>query len=71
MSYRCSPLLDDFMVEQYRVQAQQARQYGLIRRDVDVQGWFDTRFLDTALQTLGLQNAWVRYDRNGKPVAAT
>jgi sulfonate transport system substrate-binding protein len=71
MQYRCSPLLDDFMVEQYRVQAQQARQYGLIRRDVDVQGWFDTHFLDTALQTLGLQNAWVRYDKNGKPVAAT
>jgi sulfonate transport system substrate-binding protein len=65
---RNSPLIDDFIVEQYRVQAQQAKAYGLIRRDVDVAGWFDRRYLDAALRDLKLETFWARYDTAGKPL---
>jgi sulfonate transport system substrate-binding protein len=65
---RNSPLIDDFIVEQYRVQAQQAKAYGLIRRDVDVAGWFDSRYLDAALKDLDLETFWARYDTAGKPL---
>ena len=70
LAYRNSPLIDDFLVEQYRVQAQQARSFGLVRRDVDVDGWFDTRFLDAAVKQLGLEHAWTRHDKAGKPLPA-
>ncbi|MFX6019211.1 TetR family transcriptional regulator, partial [Acinetobacter baumannii] len=36
LRYRNSPVIDAFLIEQYRVQARQAREFGLIRRDVDV-----------------------------------
>ncbi len=71
LAYRNSPLIDDFLMEQYWVRAQQARNFGLVRRNVDVDGWFDTRFLDVALKQLGLEQAWPRYDKTGKKLSAT
>ena len=71
LKYRNSPLLDAFLIEQYRVQAQQAREFGLIRRPVDIAGWFEQRYLQTALAQLGLQRFWTPYDAAGKPVAET
>jgi sulfonate transport system substrate-binding protein len=68
LKYRNSPLLDDFIVAQYRTQARQAKEYGLIRRDANLDGWFVTQFLDAALKDLHLQNYWTRYDAEGKPV---
>jgi sulfonate transport system substrate-binding protein len=67
MKYRNSPLIDDFLIEQYRVQAQQAREFGLIRHDVSVDGWFDPEFLNVALKQLGLEHYWTRYGADGKP----
>jgi sulfonate transport system substrate-binding protein len=66
LKYRMSPLIDDYLIEQYRVQARQAKDYGLIRRDVSVDGWFDPSFLNVALKQLGLENYWTRYDASGK-----
>ncbi|MFX7507413.1 hypothetical protein ABTJ37_24145, partial [Acinetobacter baumannii] len=65
-----SPVIDAFLIEQYRVQARQAREFGLIRRDVDVAGWFDTRFLDASLKQLDLENHWQRFGADGKPTAS-
>jgi sulfonate transport system substrate-binding protein len=68
LKYRNSPLLDPFFIEQYRVQAQQAKEYGLIRRDISVDGWFEPQFLDAALKELGLEKYWTRYGVDGKPL---
>jgi sulfonate transport system substrate-binding protein len=69
LKYRNSPLIDDYLVNAYRVQAKQAKEYGLIRRDVSVDGWFDPRFLDVALRQLNLEHFWPHYGADGKPEA--
>jgi sulfonate transport system substrate-binding protein len=69
LKYRNSPLIDDSVVEHYRFQAKQAKEYGLVRRDVDLNGWFDRTFLDKALASQGLTNYWQAFDASGKPVA--
>ncbi|CAH2598786.1 Alkanesulfonates-binding protein [Rhodovastum atsumiense] len=66
---RHTPLLDPFLIEQYRVQAQQAYEFGLIRRRVDITGWFDQRFITAALAELGLQDFWTPLGIDGQPVA--
>jgi sulfonate transport system substrate-binding protein len=66
LKYRSSPLIDDYLIEQYRVQARQAKEFGLLRRDVSVDGWFDPQFLNVALKQLGLEHFWPRYGANGK-----
>jgi sulfonate transport system substrate-binding protein len=70
LARRNSPIIDPFLVEQYRLQAEQARSYGLLRRPVEVDGWFEPRFLETALTTLGLRDAWPRLDRAGNKLAS-
>ncbi|WP_051356484.1 ABC transporter substrate-binding protein [Azorhizobium doebereinerae] len=68
--YRNSPVIDPFLVEQYRVQARQAKAFALVRRDVDVSGWFDTRYTDAAVKTLGLEGYWTRFGPDGKPLGS-
>ena len=67
LKYRNSPLLDAYLVEAYRTQARQAKEYGLIRREVSVDGWFDPQFLESALTRLGLEHEWTPYDAQGRP----
>ena len=69
LAQRNTPIIDAFFIEQYRVQAEQARAYGLIRRDVDQAGWFETRFLEQSLKQLGLQHTWPRFDATGQKLA--
>jgi len=66
---RASPLIDPFLIEQYRVQAVMARDYKLLRRDVDVSGWFDVRFVNHALAELGLTRFWTARDAHGHAIA--
>jgi sulfonate transport system substrate-binding protein len=47
---------------------EEARVFGLLRRKVDMDGWFNARFLEAALQKLGLNDAWPAYDADGKPL---
>jgi len=70
LKYRNSPLLDDFLRDQYRIQAVQAKEHGLVRRDVDVSDWFDTRYLEAALKELQLEDFWPRLGIDGRPVGA-
>ena len=70
LKYRNSPLLDDFLRDQYRMQAVQAKEHGLVRRDVDVSDWFDTRYLEAALKELQLEDFWPRLGIDGRPLAA-
>jgi len=68
LKYRNSPLIDESIVEHYRFQAKQAKEYGLVRRDVDINGWFDRSFLDQALASQGLTDYCQAFDATGKPV---
>ncbi|MGY2047892.1 ABC transporter substrate-binding protein [Methylobacterium sp. JK268] len=70
LAYRLSPLIDDLFVTNYREKAEQVRALGLVRRPVDVSGWFDSRFLDAALRSLGLDRAWTRYGADGRPLGS-
>jgi sulfonate transport system substrate-binding protein len=70
LRYRNTPLIDPYLVEQYRFQAKQAREFGLVRRDIDVDHWFEPRYLEQALKDLGLENYWTRYSADGKPLGS-
>lgn len=70
LRYRNSPLIDPFLIEHYRLQARQAKEFGLVRRNVDVNGWFEPRYLEQALKELGLENYWTRYGADGKPLGS-
>lgn len=62
---RSTPLFDAFLIGQYREQAQQAKELGLVRREVTVEGWFDLAHLDAALKELKLESFWPRRRADG------
>ena len=70
LAYRNSPLIDDLLVSQYTEQAAKSKEFGLIRRDVDLKGWFEPKYLDNAIERLGFKNFWQAYGADGKPVAS-
>lgn len=66
---RMSPLLDPFFESQYQSTQTLARQLGLIRgQEVDIDKWFDRRYLDAALTELGLKTRWKPLDSQGRQV---
>lgn len=67
LKYRNTPLIDALFIDQYQQAAAQSKAFGLLRRDVDLTGWFDTRYLETAIKELKLEGYWVPYDAQGKP----
>src|SRR3569833_249394 len=58
LKYRNTPIIDASIIESYRVQARQAKEFGLLRRNVEIDGWFDRSFLDKALKEQGLAGYW-------------
>jgi sulfonate transport system substrate-binding protein len=70
LAYRNSPLIDDLLVSQYQEQGVKAKEFGLIRRDVSTEGWFEPKYLNASLLKLGLQNFWQAYGVNGKPLGS-
>ncbi|WP_316213925.1 ABC transporter substrate-binding protein [Bradyrhizobium sp. SZCCHNR2032] len=70
LKYRNTPLIDASIIESYRFQAKQAKEFGLLRRNVEIDGWFERSFLDRALKDQGLVGYWQEYGPDGKPVAA-
>jgi sulfonate transport system substrate-binding protein len=68
LKLRNSPLIDEFLVSRYREQSDYAKQFGLIRQDVSVDGWFEPKYLEQALKDLGLERNWDRYDASGRVV---
>ncbi|GAA5786954.1 ABC transporter substrate-binding protein [Chitiniphilus shinanonensis] len=55
---RFSPLLDAGLAQRTRQAATVALQHRLIRKPIDVESWFDRRYLDAALRELGLVGYW-------------
>lgn len=66
LSQIVNPLIDDYVVARYKEQADAAREYGLLRNPVDIDGWFDRSYLETALKDLGLEDFWSRRAANGE-----
>lgn len=66
---RLDPLLDAYAITHYTNLAKQARELGLVRRDVDVSQWFEPKYLDAALKAQHLETYWPRYDAAGKKLA--
>jgi sulfonate transport system substrate-binding protein len=66
---RNSPLIDPFIVARYKSVAQDALKLKLIRQPVDVDTWFEPRYLDNALHAQHLDRYWTRYDAAGKPLS--
>ncbi len=69
LEVRLSPLLDPFFVNQYKETQNLARSLGLLRgQPVDIEKWFDPRFLNAALAELGLQKRWVPLNVQGQHI---
>nr|WP_232338347.1 ABC transporter substrate-binding protein [Bordetella flabilis] len=62
---RNSPVVDAFIVGRYKAVAADALRQRLIRREISVDDWFDTRYLERALKDQGLEDYWPRYATDG------
>jgi sulfonate transport system substrate-binding protein len=58
LANRLTPVTDDYVVARYRDQAARVQQYGLIRKSVDIDSWFEPKYLDAALKTQHLEQFW-------------
>ncbi|MGJ7609419.1 MULTISPECIES: ABC transporter substrate-binding protein [unclassified Variovorax] len=66
LAVRNSPLVDEFIVARYKAVVADALKLKLIRREVSVDDWFDTRYLKAALKKQGLENYWTAFDAKGQ-----
>ncbi len=66
LAQRNSPLVDDFIVARYKAVVGDALKLKLIRREVTVDDWFDTRYLQAALKKQGLEGYWSASDAKGR-----
>ncbi|KAF0815130.1 putative aliphatic sulfonates-binding protein [Andreprevotia sp. IGB-42] len=64
---RNSPLLDEYYVVSLKKAIDESRRYKLIRRDVDINGWIEPKYLNAGLKELKLEGFWPEYDANGNP----
>lgn len=47
-----------------------SKEFGLVRRDVELNGWFEPKYLKNALERLKLEKFWQPYGADGKPLAS-
>lgn len=66
---RFNPRIDAFIIGRYTEQKNDSLRLGLIRRDVNLDGWFEPKYVETAIKDLGLQGFWPTRDIDGNPVA--
>jgi sulfonate transport system substrate-binding protein len=60
-----SPLLDEYLVSQYRKQISEAKRFGLIKNTPNIDAWIEPRFLKQALKELQLEHYWTPVDASG------
>ncbi len=70
LAHRVSPIIDDFIIARYKDQAERAKAYGLIKKDVDIDSWFETKYLKRALAELKLEHFWPTFDAKGEKVTS-
>ena len=66
LANRLTPLIDTYVIARYRDLTARVREYGLIRKDVDVDSWFEPHYLEAALKAQQLEHFWPHYDAAGK-----
>lgn len=69
LANRLTPVIDDYIVSRYRDQAAHVRDYGLIRKDVDIDSWFEPKYLEAALKAQHLETFWPRFDAKAAKLA--
>lgn len=69
LAWRISPIVDPYTVARYKAQAERAKTYGLLKKDVDVDAWLETKYLDRALKDLKLEHFWPAYDAKGDKIS--
>jgi sulfonate transport system substrate-binding protein len=65
-----SPLVDEYLISQYKRNIEEAKRFGLIRNTFNFDEWYEPKFLQQALKELDLENYWVPYGADGKPKSA-
>jgi sulfonate transport system substrate-binding protein len=65
---RHSPLLDENYIVGIKTSVKEAKEFGLIRKEVTVDDWIEPKYLNNSLKKLNLENFWQRLDANGNPV---
>jgi sulfonate transport system substrate-binding protein len=68
LAHRLSPLLDPYIIARDTHAIEDAYHFKLIRKKFDVNAWVDSSYLDAALKELKLENYWLKFDANGKPL---
>lgn len=63
---RVSPLLDEYYVASLQKAVDETKRFKLIRRDVDINGWIEPKYLNNALKELKLEHYWDEFDKDGK-----
>jgi len=55
-----SPLIDEWFIESYRRSLADTKKYGLVREgaDVDINAWFEPKYLNKALAESNLKDYW-------------
>jgi sulfonate transport system substrate-binding protein len=69
LANRLTPLIDPYVVSRYKELAARVREYGLTRKDIDVDSWFEPKYLDAALKAQHLETFWPRFDADGKKIS--
>jgi len=64
---RINPLLDDYYHAALQRAIGEIKEFKLIRKDVSLDGWIESKYLDTALKELKLENHWPQFDAKGVP----
>ncbi len=64
-----SPRLDEFFVDRYRTTVKESKALGLIRNDIDVARWVEPKYVERAIEQLGLQALWPLYDADNRLVS--
>lgn len=64
-------LFDDYIIKGYQRAIDDSTRFGLITKPVDINQWFDSHYLETALKELNLENYWTPEDANGQPGGKT
>ncbi len=66
---RFNPVIDAFIISRYAEQKDDSLRLGLIRNDFSLDGWFEPKYVETAIKDLNLQGFWPARDLDGNPVA--
>ena len=62
---RINPLLDAYYHAALQRAIGEIKEFKLIRKDVSLDGWIESKYLDTALKELKLENYWPQFDAKG------